>query len=276
MRFNLISRSNDFGTLFYPVYTLRWWSKDNFENFKFREIIVQLHNCDIFAICETFLRGNDTLFIENYTWVGNNRLNISPNARRGSGGVGAFINNDSLTKYTYDADKRLEDTLILKLTNRIDYSVIVLFICYLPPDCSTRAVDADAFLNELMKKVYEYQSEGEIILFGDINARMGSEPDYIEGVDIVKPREVIDTSTNSYCDILADFLIDCNLCMLNGRLGKNDFPHISTRGKSVVDYVFIPHEQVTISANFRCDQCRMSVTTSIYMVINHPVILSFY
>ena len=123
------------------------WSKDNFENFKFREIIVQLHDCDIFAICETFLRGNDTLFIENYTWVGNNRLNISPNARRGLGGVGAFIKNEFLTKYTFDADKSLEDTLILKLTHRIDYSVIVLFICYLTPDCSTRAVDTDAFLN---------------------------------------------------------------------------------------------------------------------------------
>ena len=102
-----------------------------------------------------------------------------------------------------------------------------------------------------MKKVYEYQSEGEIILCGDFNARMGSEPDYIEGVDVVKPREVIDTSTYSSCDILADFLIDCNLCMLNGRLGKNDFTHISTHGKSVVDYVFIPHEQVTNFCEFQ-------------------------
>ena len=31
--------------------------------------------------------------------------------------------------------------------------------------------------------------------------------------------------------------------MLNGRLGENNFTHISTRGKSVVDYVFVPHEK---------------------------------
>ena len=31
--------------------------------------------------------------------------------------------------------------------------------------------------------------------------------------------------------------------MLNGRLGENNFTHVSTRGKSVVDYVFVPHEQ---------------------------------
>ena len=95
--------------------------------------------------------------------------------------------------------------MILKFTNRIDSSVFVLFVCYLPPDGSTRTVDADAFVNELMKKMYEYQSEGEIILSGDFNARLGSEPDYIEGVDIVKQREIIDESTNSYCDILSDF-----------------------------------------------------------------------
>ena len=105
------------------------WSKDNFENFMFRELVVQLHECDIFEICETFLRDNDSLFIENFTWAGNNRSSIHPNARRGSGGVGAFIKNEFLSNYTFDADRSLEDILILKLTNRVDGSVIVLFIC---------------------------------------------------------------------------------------------------------------------------------------------------
>ena len=61
----------------------------------------------------------------------------------------------------------------------------MLFIGYLPPDFSTRAVDGDAFFNDLSKKVYEYQSEGEIIICGDFNARLCSESDYIEGVDVV-------------------------------------------------------------------------------------------
>ena len=146
-----------------------------------------------------FLRGNETLSIENYTWVGNNRINLNPSARWGSGGVGAFIKNDFLTKYTFEADKSLEDILILKFTNRLDK--FVLCIGYLPPDFSTKAVNRDAFFNDLSKKVYEYQSEGEIIICGDFNARLGSESDYIEGVDVVKPRMVIDTTTNSYCVI---------------------------------------------------------------------------
>ena len=71
-----------------------------------------------------------------------------------------------------------------------------------------------------------------------------STPDLAQNQTILRElTSVIDTTTNSNCDILLDFLIDCNLCMLKGRLGTNDFTHVSTRGKSVVDYVFDPHEQ---------------------------------
>ena len=34
---------------------------------------------------------------------------------------------------------------------------------------------------------------------------------------------------------------------------KNDFPHVSHRGRSVVDYVWVPHEQV-------CDVTSMNIS----------------
>ena len=69
--------------------------------------------------------------------------------------------------------------------------------------------------------------------------------DYIEGVDDVIERDIIDSISNHYGDLLLNFLIDCNFCMLNGRVkGKNEFTHVSHRGRSVVDYVLIPHEQI--------------------------------
>ena len=43
---------------------------------------------------------------------------------------------------------------------------------------------------------------------------------------------------------MIDFLVDCGLCMINSRIGVNEFTHVSHRWKSVVDYVFIPHEQL--------------------------------
>ena len=40
------------------------------------------------------------------------------------------------------------------------------------------------------------------------------------------------------------------MCIVNGRVGSNDFTHVSHMGCSIVDYVIIPHEQLLVSAHF--------------------------
>ena len=97
----------------------------------------------------------------------------------------------------------------------------------------------------MTEQVYQYQNIGNIHICGDFNSRCGEGSDYIEGVDDVIERDIIDSISNHYGDLLLNFLIDCNFCMLNGRVkGKNEFTHVSHRGRSVVDYVLIPHEQI--------------------------------
>ena len=83
-------------------------------------------------------------------------------------------------------------------------------------------------------------------LCGDFNARVGDESDFIEGVDDVPIRHVIDNVSNAYGTLFGDFLTDCNLCMLNGRFKYNDFTH-----KSVVDYAVVPHEQLSLYEEFK-------------------------
>lgn len=39
--------------------------------------------------------------------------------------------------------------------------------------------------------------------------------------------------------------------MVNGRVGINNFTHISHRGKSVVDYVLIPQEKISHIESFK-------------------------
>ena len=62
---------------------------------------------------------------------------------------------------------------------------------------------------------------------------------------------IIDEYSNNLGDQLIEFLVDCNLCMLNGRIGIQDFTNISCKGKSVVDYVIIPHEQLNNVIDFK-------------------------
>jgi hypothetical protein len=79
---------------------------------------------------------------------------------------------------------------------------------------------------------------------GDFNARIGNLADYIEGVDDIEARFTVDDVENDFGDRLIDLLISSNMCVLNGRLGdKGQYTCISTKGKSTVDYAFIPYEQ---------------------------------
>lgn len=54
--------------------------------------------------------------------------------------------------------------------------------------------------------------------------RIGEMSDFIEGVDDIPQRDVIDFTKNQYGDVFCKFLTDCNCYVLNGRNGiKNDF-----------------------------------------------------
>jgi hypothetical protein len=96
-----------------------------------------------------------------------------------------------------------------------------------------------------------YQNIGKLYICGDFNARCGDIQDFIEGVDNVQKRHVIDDVSNRNGDLPIEFLVDCNMCMLNGRTGSHDFTNISSKGKSVVDYVLTPYEQICDVVDFR-------------------------
>ncbi|XP_033731041.1 uncharacterized protein LOC117320594, partial [Pecten maximus] len=163
-----------------------------------------------------------------------------------------LIKNSLYARYTVDVvDKSNEDILWVRFRNNIDRD-LYLCVCYLPPEGTTRPVDSDKFYGTLLENVYSFQNLGSVCIMGDFNARTGDLSDYIEGVDVVTPRAHIDDGENRLGVAFIDFLVDTNMCMLNGRLGSNDnFTHVSTRGRSVVDYVVVPHEQYTQYTDFK-------------------------
>ncbi|VDI11860.1 Hypothetical predicted protein [Mytilus galloprovincialis] len=105
-----------------------------------------------------------------------------------------------------------------------------------------------------------YQNIGKLYICGDFNSRCGDAQDFIEGVDNVQIREIVDSVSNRNGDLLIEFLVDCNMCMVNGRIGSQDFTHIKGTGKSVVDYVLTPHEQSNEVINFKVNTMSDLVT----------------
>ena len=89
---------------------------------------------------------------------------------------------------------------------------------------------------------------------GDFNGRCGYEPDFIEGVDTVPERDVLDKKRNGHGSQLLDFLKISACCMLNGRAGsvdENDFTSLSGKGETVVDYALLPHEKLQSFSDFK-------------------------
>ena len=95
---------------------------------------------------------------------------------------------------------------------------------YLPPENSSRSIDVNSFFETLLHNMYEYQNLGITLICGDFNSRCSDHEDFIAGVDCIPNRHVVDFKSNSYGDHLIQFLIDSNMCMLNGRnCIHNDF-----------------------------------------------------
>ena len=69
------------------VWNCRGWSLKDNDNARFRKRVLEYSQCDILALTETFLRGEERLNIQGYVFFGHNRTAFHKNATRGSAGV---------------------------------------------------------------------------------------------------------------------------------------------------------------------------------------------
>lgn len=117
----------------------------------------------------------------------------------------------------------------------------------MPPKYSTRQLDVNTFYDNILASIYEYQDIGTVFICGDFNSRIGDTSDFIEGIDNVPNRDIVDFTCNEYGSVLIDFLVNSNYCVLNGRnCTKNDFTCVRPQGSSVVDYCLVSHKDLSI------------------------------
>ena len=69
------------------------------------------------------------------------------------------------------------------------------------------------FLDTLMTHVYTIPEGKMFYLCGDWNSRCGDLSDFVEGVDNLPERSIVDFKCNSYGNIFCNFLKDINCCI---------------------------------------------------------------
>ena len=120
----------------------------------------------ILCLAETHLKGGDTIKVDGYTWYGHNRQNIHVRAKCGSGGVGVLVRNDFVNLYDIqiiesDVDGIMWIRFCHKYCNENNFHVC---IAYLPPENSTRSVNAQEFFDNILSNIYTIP-QGELFSY---------------------------------------------------------------------------------------------------------------
>ena len=223
-----------------------------------RKKIIEYSNADIFCINESHLTPKTSLEGEvfGYQWIGHNRPHSHVNAKRCHGGVGMFVKKCIMHNfYTNIVDKEYDGILAVKFVNKITEYTFIVISCYLPPEYSKWGRDSTSFFNHLVMLLYSYESD-MTIMAGDVNSRIGNLEDCIDKENI-PVREILDETKNQHGIAFVEFLKETSCCVLNGRIdsSRNDFTSVTSKGKSVVDYIMVPVTDFKCCKRFSVESC---------------------
>ena len=190
-----------------------------------------------------------------------------------SGGVGILVKKELVEGVEFIKNHEFKDYLVCRLKKdffRLDKDIFLVNV-YAKPHNTLDAADTSQFISgkEIIKKVEEdindLRKEGEIILCGDLNARIGHKTgmvlhdsdnfipmpdDYIP--DENTPRFSQDIKSNTYGTHFLNLVMNNQLTILNGRtLGDmtGNFTSIQKQGCSVVDY-FATSQSIKSDVNY--------------------------
>ena len=174
-----------------------------------------------------------------------------------SGGVSLLIRSLLFDNYRFHiVDTSIDGILGVQMTDRYTDFVILIYVCYLPPVNTTWVYDSSAFFAHLISELYLNSHADCTILAGDFNARIGDAQDVNYTIDSDIPvRFNIDNVKSGHGDQFLEFLNDSKLAVINGRVNpENDnFTFLSSRGRSCVDYMVVPHDCLSYVKNFKVD-----------------------
>jgi hypothetical protein len=230
-----------------------------------RKGVILNFGADIVCLGETHLKGTDEIYVDGYKFVGNNRKLTHVNAIRGSGGVAFLIREIFLTNYNYTVvDKNRNDILAIKFVEKHGSFSFLIINGYLPPENSVWGRDATGFMSHILNIVYSNSDCNMVFFVGDVNARLGELSDYIDGVDHLPCRKILDFCKNSHGDAFIDLLLESKLCVLNGRLTADldNYTSVSPKGSSVVDYIAVNHEAFDKCKQFQVHLAREAMTNA--------------
>ena len=221
-----------------------------------RKCILNHCKADIIVLNETHHGPEDNFKMEDYIGFTHPRMKKHRNSNRYFGGVGVFVKRSALNVFNVSiVDKLIQDLLILLFENKENMDSEIFFLIFagnLPPENSPYGRNSSEFFGHMLSIIYRYSFVSTLFICGDFNSRIGDKLDYIEEVDNCSKRISLDKCLNKNGENFLEFLKNSNSVVVNGRvtLALNDYTSITTKGKSVVDYIAIPLDKLEYCKKF--------------------------
>ena len=145
---------------------------------------------------------------------------------------------------------------MIQLKDKVSKNNVSITRSYLPTDNSVYWEEADDYFQVLVSLLYECVNDNLTILCEDYKARIGNRKDYIDTIEHLRERTVIDNTVNDHGISLINFLLQSNTCIVNGRCNplENSYTSVSHRGRAAVDYFIVSNENFRNITNFRVTQ----------------------
>ena len=213
-----------------------------------------INKYDICMLAETWLSTTAELNIDGYhSFVKSRPKHIR--AKRHSGGIALLVRQE-YRKGVKLVETSNENVIWVKLDKQFFNveSHLYLGAIYIPPKGSTYVKDKQISpFSKLLEEIHQFTAQGNVLIMGDMNARTGILPDFInengnnhldlpvnyqtDGVN--KIRQSCDDKINEYGKQLIDICKDSQLRIVNGRAPVDmygQYTSFNKNGCSVVDY----------------------------------------
>lgn len=215
------------------------------------------------CLSETHLDGDEQIEVQGYKCYAKNHREKTRGSPKTFGGVCILVRNEIFTKYSVEVcSNDTEGLIALRFKHNLSEFESIIASTYLPPADSPYGREVEPFFNRLLMLIYECNEADNVVFCGDINARIGSRQDICLSSDVkgISTRQTVDVKVNSHGQAFLDFLNDACCCIANGRAGPAEFTCINSRGKSEVDFVFMPIDILENVVNLKIYSCAEIIT----------------
>ena len=200
-------------------------------------------------------------------------------SKRNSGGIILYVRKEYVTKDMLIFTSK-DDILWIKICKSvlgIDTDLYIC-LCYVIPDESSRqALNESNVFDRLLDSVLFIENKVDtnynLLICGDINARTSNKPDFVTDddsvhIDVLPDDYTPDTIMHRWSEdvghvnnnglLLLDFCKQTGLRIMNGRVGQDReigrYTFVGNRGSSLVDYVLGSQEMFNLIKSFEVQE----------------------